>query len=300
LYTMLAVRLTVGQQYKIYYDENINAKGNAFELSLFDVKKDNVFSYDILDFSSESLTSDYNVLSTRLTVHEGDIIVTDKKAFVYGEEEFLWDNRANSLVDNYYICSYEKLLDDAEKYLKGFLQEGTEISVDAFKKEEVKGRIETYFLERQKKDNRFRSKEEKEAGKKLEVERIQNLVSSYLYFEKAYKYGIENGWFYSYTKYEYSSNKYVEDRNAEMYQELYKKETPHYYGLNVSALTGGEHLAEEYFVINDGNNSSENVVLMVFDFVNEQRDLQFESLSVINRLIENCTGYKTVEDIPTV
>ena len=81
------------------------------------------------------------------------------------------------------------------------------------------------------------------------------------------------------------------------------KEEEKYYGLNVSALNGeghvGEHSGEEYFKVG-GNANSDNTVLMVFDFVEKQKDLQFESIAVINRLIENCSGFKTIDDIPTV
>lgn len=291
IYSVSAVRLGVGQSYKIFYDENIFVKGTSFEDSLYYGDERSVFSYDVLEFSTERLVSDYNVLYARLGTYEGDIIFTDN----FIREGTTYDSRANSIIDDGFICHFEKLLEDAKSYLKQFLVEGkTEISIENLDE----SKITSHFLERQKKDNRFRSDEEKDAGKKLEIERIKNLISSYLYFDKAYKYGVDNGWFYKYTKYDY----FIEQNKDGEYEEFYREsqqienEKPRYYGLYVNKLNS----TQNYVSVNGENMNNDDIVLMVFDFVKQQSDLQFESFSVINRLIQNCTGYKTVEEIPTI
>ncbi len=298
LYTVLAVRLTVGQQYKIYYDENVYSVGSAFSDSLGYDTSDSVFSYDVLDFSTEILSSDFNVLATRLSVYEGDMIFSDIKTDDSSEEDMSWNNRANILIDNGYICSFDNLLKDAKEYITQFLNSGDEISVSNLDEK----RIEEYFLIRQKNDNRFRTDKEKEEGKKLEVERIKSLVLTYLYFDKAYEYGKANDWFYSYKKYTYSINAYKEDQYYQEYLDAYKDQNTENYALNVYKLSEnhqGKHPVEDYVTLS-GTTSSENVVLMVFDFIKEQKDLQFESLAVINRLIQNCSGYMTAEEFPTI
>lgn len=292
LYTTLAVRLTVGQHFKLYYDENISVKGTSFDDSLRFNYDDSVFSYDVLKFSSEQLKTNFNILNERLAIHEGDIIITDNVKL----EGTKYGSRANELIDNNYICSIDKLKEDAEKYIRQFLlnSEG-EISKENLDAK----RIGEYFLIRQKGDNRFRTEKEKENGKQLEVERLSKFCDDFNYFNKAYEYGKNKGWFYEYKKYSYSLEQNEGEEDYSIIEDLNNKETNKPYALRVGNITGGNHSAEEYFKVG-AIDSVDEVLLMVFDFEKQQPDLQFESIAVINRLIENCAGFTSINDIPTV
>ncbi|MBR0190377.1 MAG: hypothetical protein IJQ23_08355, partial [Clostridia bacterium] len=80
-YTMAATRLSTGQQFKYYLDEDIYSF-DASDKSIYDLlgvetgKNGKTFSYDVLSVETENLTSSYNVLSVRLSVQEGDAIFT--------------------------------------------------------------------------------------------------------------------------------------------------------------------------------------------------------------------------------
>lgn len=289
LYTVLGVRLTVGQQYKVYFDQGIYANGAAFTDSLKFGSSDSVFSYDVLDFSSETLTSEFNVLSTRLTVYEGDAIIThsyvDEK-----DKETPWKNRANEVIDTFRIIDIDNFLKGAGEYLNFFIKDG---------KLDNKA-IENHFLERMKGDNRFRSNEEKRQGIQDEIKRFERLLDSYTYLSKAFEFGKDKGWFYSYKKYTYTFNNANEEDKKD-YQYRLDKETEKFYGINVGKLSlnkkdGAEVVsAEEYFNVSSTGNALDTV-LMIFDFTSEQPDLQYESISVLSRVIQNCTGYNSVSD----
>ena len=101
-YTIGAVRLTVGQEFKYYYDESLNAAGSSDLYSLTEKS----LSYDVLKYNTETLTSEYNVLSIRLSIQEGDILITDS---VEPEKDSTsTTNRAKFNVDNYSIYHLDK------------------------------------------------------------------------------------------------------------------------------------------------------------------------------------------------
>ena len=207
-YTVGAVRLTTGQHFKYYYDVSIDSSSNSiFQNQL--VKK-NTFSYDVLKLDSETLTSEYNVLSVRLSIQEGDILITDKKVTYKkdkdgviekdGDGKFVVKENssvlAKSNIDSYSIYSLDKMNEDAQKYLAKFLKGSLDIygadnKVDVQKLPAViydwnnydEAKIKSYFLKRMDGDNRFRKDAEKTAGVKQEIARIKKLVSEVQYFD---------------------------------------------------------------------------------------------------------------------
>ena len=200
VYTIAAVRLTEGQNFKYYYDVNMYAGNDAAFYSLITEDEDDpVFSYDVLSVTSESLSSDYNVLNLRLSVYEGDVIFTDKKPEDSG------NNRAKSIVDSERVYVLTDLLNDGVTYLAGFLKDG--LSTQANGKEVVfdynnldEQKIRDNFLSRMRKDNRFRTDAQKEEGFYLEADRIKKVCEELEKFDYLLTVCEEEDMFFRYTR----------------------------------------------------------------------------------------------------
>lgn len=279
IYTVAGVRLTVGQSFKFYFDENIDGSSSLVTM----IEDDSTFSYDIREVGSESLTSSYNVLSVRLSADEGDVIFTDTVANDDGT------TRARSLVDDYSVYNYERLLSDAEEYLKSFLKSGeSDIAVYDNLDE---GKIESAYNERTKKRV---YKTYIKAGKMSfadEKERIKKLCNDVADFKKLLSNTTE-GLFMRYTKYEQSLST-AEDKEKSKYEQYLEKEKNEgrenaIYAINLGALTGGNKDITEY-VKNKDSSDAKNVCMLVFDFKSKQPDLQYETISFINTIVRECS-----------
>lgn len=288
VYTMAATRLSTGQQFKYYLDEDIY----SFDLSdknIYDLlgvetgKNGKTFSYDVLSVETENLTSSYNVLSVRLSVQEGDAIFTSS---VEQESETV---RAKRIIDENPVYCLEDLLERAENYLKTFTVDGGDIYTESDYDE---NKIRDYFDERMKGDKRFKTDADKEEGRQNEIGRIKKLAEEVKDFKFLLSVGEEKGLFYKYTKYEQLSAENPDDEN---YKAAYEKETEHIYGINMGALTHAPDRTDkksvsEYLKITD-TNSAQNVVLVLFDFGSYQKDLQFESISFLNTLVREFSDF---------
>ncbi len=306
-YTVGAVRLTTGQQYKFYYDQNISTVGAGRLFNL--LNKDGVLSYDVLELESENLTGDYNVLSVRLSVQEGDIIITDTKAPAEDAEDK--SIRAKTIIDGMYGSSYTKLLGEAKTYLSDNFLSDTVKTADVKTNLELATdyanldgeKIANHFRKRMRKDNRYRKEEQILSGIELEKTRIENLCKEVKDFEKLLKAGLENpDLFFRYTKYQQAFDSLPEDKtkDRENYQKLLDNEKNKgrendIYGLNVVALKDsnpneGEAKINpsEYFKMT-GETTAKDVVILVFDFCAHQYDLHYESISVINAIVRSCS-----------
>ena len=292
IYGIVAVKLTPGQQFKFYYDINItNGSGDIYSL-MNDEKK--VLSYDVLSFSSESLTTEVDVLTARLSIYEGDIIVTDcAEPSEDAEDKSV---RLETLVDVHGGYSYEELLKDAKAYLLGLMKDGVadDISIATYNLDNLdEQKIEQVFRSRMKKDNRFRKEEQIQEGIKQEIERIKRLYLEVVKFD--YLLALKNSapeLFYCYTRYEQSAE------NNEDYKTAYKKEQAerenHIYALKIAGLTNfkGEGSSKkdpsEYFKMK-GKDDATDVAIMVFNFREHQPHLQYEVIGFINAIVEDCS-----------
>lgn len=272
VYTVSAVRLTTGQSFKYYFDENVSSLGDG---AFYTMLSDDVFSYDVKELSSEQLTSKYNVLSTRLSVYEGDVIFTDT---VENESQPV---RAKTLADSYGY-NYERLLSDAEEYVSQFYTDG---KLDD-------GKIQAHFNERARKRVYKNALKSGEISVADEIRRIEKLEKEIADFKKLLSNG-KDGLFFRYTRYEQTLAS-VDDKNKASYEKLFNAEKEKgrenaVYGLNLGALTGGKTDVTKFVKLNGENGSAENVTLLVFDFKDEQPDLQYEVISFINALVRNCS-----------
>lgn len=291
VFTVSGVSLTAGQQFKVYYDETISSTGaTLFQKRIYD---DNALSYDVLKNDWEKLTSDYNVLSIRLSIQEGDMIFTDSKVTYNGEDDTVGHALSKKNVDSINVYTLDKLLEDSKGYLKTFLKDGEDGSDLSYEKMD-QAKIKAHFLKRMEKDNRFRKPKEKAAGVKLECERIERLCKEVKDFEKLLNYG-DDELFYRYTKYEQVYNTTSDKKDKAAYEKLYQREIElgrenARYGINIAKLptAQGKINPSEYAKKADG--SASDVVLMTFDFKSYQPDLQYEAISVINTFVRACSN----------
>ena len=272
IYSIVATRLSVGQQFKYYIDEDFYSYNMS---SIYDVlgvnsgENGKTFSYDVLSVDAESLNKEYNVLSVRLSVQEGDAIFTSS---VINEED--QTSRVKTVIDGNSVYDFNSLLNSAKDYLSQF-KDGDAIS---------EAKIRAYFDERMQGDKRFKTDDQKEEGRINEIGRIVKLASDVKDFEKLLKSGNQN-LFYKYVKYEQASNG---DENDGTYGAVYQKEKAKgelVYGLNMGALSGGKQYVSDYLKLKESD-SAENVVLLLFDFSSYQYDLQFESISFTITLVK--------------
>ena len=298
-FAVCGVRLTTGQNFKYYYDLKID---NSLEPALIDVlfTENNTFSYDVMLINGEIVEEEANTLPSRLKAQDGDVIITDT---VYDEESK--EVRANSLIDfvaeNTGIYSFNDLLTDGRKYLSEFLKdeflsldENERLLKTTDKENLSTEKIDSAFLIRMKKDNRFRTDEQKEIGKEYERERIFKLVSELNDFEYLLEYGKTHDTFHRYTRFTQTSETAYKEEDRERYKllvdaekEAGRENAP--YGLKVSGLANGKHAPQELFKVVGGTDAS-NVVVMVFNFTQYQKELQFESVAFINSIVRSCSN----------
>lgn len=280
VYSVAAVRLSVGQQFTYYYDQNISSTSDSAFISLID--KDATFSYDVLEVSGQQLSSDFNVLGARTSAHDVDVLITDDS--VYETVADYEKKRSNLIIDTYDIYSLEDkeggIIYDAENYLKQFVKDGGDhLNPSDLSEEKITAR----FNERMKKDNRYLHGEISAAQ---EIARIKKLCEETAFFKKVLKYDEahpEQSIFYSYTRYEQS---YLSGKSE--FKEKYENQTAARYGLNASNFSGGKYKAEDYFrFINPETQGS--VIILAFDLYEFEPDLQFETISFLNGIIRNFT-----------
>ena len=271
IYTVSATRLTTGQHFKYYLDEDLYAFDTYSVFDLLEVKNGEngkTFSFEVLEVESENLTSSYNTLSVRLSVQEGDAIVTSSAE---REDKTV---RAKTIIDGFPVYDMQGLLSGAKEYLTQF-KNGDDFDED---------KIRAYLDSRTKGDNRFRTEKDREEGRQNEIARINKLAKDVDDFEKILNSGRED-LFYYYTKYEQVANGDESDKD---YGAAYAKEKEKgelIYGINMSALTGGNKTVSEYLKLQENESADGGVVLMLFDFSKQQYDLQFESISFVCTLV---------------
>lgn len=296
VYSMFSVTLTAGQKFKYFYDENVTYMNeDGFEKIIADSKP---FSYDVIEHGYELLGAEYNVLNARLIVKDGDAIFTDDYKGENGDKQ----SRARNVVDGENVINFEKLLSSAKTYLIGFLKnefsgltdgEKELIALDYqnFEQNYDQSKISQNFLVRNSGDNRFRKTAEKERGIKSEIERIKRLVKETFDFNYLLSSAPEE-LFFRYTKYQQAVD-FANKNSLEIYKGNLEREIENgrenlIYGIKIDMLKGEKPKRDtkNYFRIGEFS-TSEHVVLMAFDFLLDQPDLQFETISFINMVVRS-------------
>lgn len=295
IYTVTAVRPTVGQDFKFYFDQDLKIVGDS-RTKLAEKLRDEL-SYDVLEIGSEVFTSSENIISYRLEVYEGDVLFVGDIAEEQTKNGVTKSvNRLKNVIDTYSIYCFEDLLKDCENYLKGFVKVGAEISkanVDLAK-------VEAVFRERMKGDNRFRKQEQIAQGILDEKGRIEDLIEDYL-FVKAFvadpKY---QDAFYRYTKYEQMStlNENDQDYKNSLESEKNQGRENAIYGIDLGKLPVSEENPSNFVKraknsdgVTGDINTSDGVVLTVLNFKEQQPHLQYETLTFLRIMIETYTDF---------
>lgn len=287
-YAIGSVKVSVGQEFKYYYDQSIIVEEDAELIN--NLLEYETFSYDVLKLGGEVLYSDNNVLLNRLSIQEGDVIFTDTLGLnEYQDEQKTIPKfvRAKYLIDtyDYKIYSIGQMLKDATVYAQGFMYEGQPLlkeNIDPLK-------IKACFLNRNGKDNRFRKNYEIEQGLELETKRIEKIIDNVEFLTEFIDNPNNESALFRYTRYEQSYNL---AQNKEQYKELMEDEVQNdIYGINIGALEGGLNVSKIMYIKGsaDGQVKTDNIVLMAFNFLTHQPDLQYESLSFICSTIKAFT-----------
>lgn len=191
IFSIAATKITPAQQFTVYNYCGAYS-GNKYSSLVKNVKKNGVFSYDILDVTASDLTLSKTetdtVLSARLQTNEGDALFVanaeDKETtYTYPDGETYNPTYLQEFLSTYYYAAAEidadtGYLKKTEAYLSPFFGGDLENGVldeDAVEKE---------FSTRVKKlkDKRFKTKKEKAKGLEQEKERLEKLRRSYLSF----------------------------------------------------------------------------------------------------------------------
>lgn len=305
VYAITSVKLTYGQKFKIAYDEYVDVDYNENIVGVTYGKK--AFSYDVLSISTEGMSPGLdNELSIRYQTHDVDVLAVSCTERTSSDGEKF--KRANSVVENMDVWSYEKAVCDGDKYLTPLLKHGVTpiqgYNVDrAYSKEDLDvSKIDELFLTRMKKDNRYRKQEEKEQGKILERQRIFKICEEVAFAKKLLRDFADRGIFNEYTRYTQplEQNIFLKDETKiRLYEEklriekqnnlnLYGKEKLSY-GIRVDKLEYGDEYRSSQFFTVDGK--AKEIVLLAFDFASVQPHLQFESLSFMNTVVRMCSWY---------
>ena len=301
VYSVASVKLTPGQDFKIYYDYTLSSTSDTDLRQLIVDRK--TFSYDVLKFSSEDIDKSNNVLSSRLSIQEGDVIFTDAVGIKEYNEAIRKNEipenmvRAFSLIDtsSYRIGSLDEMLSNAQVYLKVnfFKDDYNEQTVfDSYDSQNIDhAKVRSAFLKRNGKDNRFRSSSNKEQGIKLEIERIEKLYENVVFMQKFINDNQDSEALVKYTKYSQACTFSLGALGE--YEGRLKKEQDagrenDVYGINLGKLSGGRNITD--FIQYRLGGDLTDIVILAFDFTYYQPDLQYESLSFICSMIKICTG----------
>lgn len=278
IFSFSSVRLNSGQVFEYYYDANVSSSNDEAFRSM--LKREETFSFDVLDVYATDNTKDMAVLSNRQVTHELKAIFSD--LYTSSKEGEYQSYSANKIIDVYSMYTYEDekggIIYSAKEYLSKFLKEQGK---DPLVFENLsKDKIKENFIERLGKDNRYRAGEISEEN---EYERIEKLCAETRFLEKVIKFDSaqseENSIFYKYTKYEDAKNTFTliqvpENENEKEWR----------YGLNLSKLTGGEMDTAQFFRLIDSKKKGD-IVLLMFNYGIYHEDMQFETISFVNTII---------------
>ena len=289
-FTIGSPRASKGQTFGIFYFHGGDYRYSANPTELGEnMKKEGVFSYDVLDFNVREIGETYaEILLTSNSVQEGDVMITVDHP--KGIEEL--NSPFRILIDGYgeIFYDYYDLIADAKEYClaNGFVyaNNGTYLLNEQ--------KITEYFVERMQKDPRFRDENSQryKDGIQGEIERIKRVWNNAVMLEDCLTAHPEIK--YSYLRYTQSS---LVDASA-LDEELVANEKEKVYGINLGRLTGGQQVITSDFYYNlydeEGKvigSSAEGIVLCVYDYYVYQPHLQFETLSFVNSIIAKYSNF---------
>lgn len=302
LFTVIAVKPTRGQSFKILYDEGVESQYEK-DIVVVTHNEARTYSFDVLEIGKEGLTAGIeNEIGVRYETRDCDVIITtDIERTTDSGAKY---TRANYITESFNPWSYEKAVVDGDKYLEKLLKAGVEkitagdVNACYDYSQMDGGKIDQLFSTRLKGDNRFRKDEQKAQGKTYERMRIEKLCQEVAFAKMLLREHSQIFYTYTLGQQEYeqaldsgnsaniASAEANLSKNKQSNQNRYGKEQLSY-GIRVDKLTDGKYAPEEFFT---SNGKCENLVLMAFDFLEDQPHLQFESLSFMNDIVRLCSN----------
>lgn len=327
LFTTCATRATDGQQFYFVLYGDVSAKGSEDFEMLKKMKKDGDLSYDVLEYSVNSITKAGNysaqyMLSLRNTTHEADVFLiyagatnkivglpeektdeSDKTAETAGgttegaeEKPTEKSSDIKGVLDGGSVQSIDKLLSGAKSYLEKFGAnfDPTNPTVDDAK-------IERYFRSERITSARnykklYKTESQIKAGVKNEQARIRKLLEAYLRVSKVIKSVKRTE--KNFLRYYIPANERKKENPAEM------ERVP--YGIDLALLNAdlaklsadevkalGKEKIEDRWVYADKNGDPQTagITLCVSDYTSSQRDLQYEAVTLIDYFIRTFSRY---------
>ena len=263
LFDMLAPRMRAGQDFSVFMYYSVG--GNASDKLYDEMESKEVLSYDVLKLTVSTFEEKYigQLMSTRASTHEGDILILDRntsktEVTLDGEEKKeVISGNYQAVVDNYSIYDIDELIKDALYYYASFTvkyADGKESIEDvASLVAELKAdgddvqldgdTVYAKFKTRKKKDNAYKTKTQYENGAKKDAERLEKLKSDALRVYDVLSrldgiYTFENNPIRAnYRKYEIT---YYSDPSDEDYKKAYEKSELKTYGIDLGGIDGIE------------------------------------------------------------
>lgn len=199
LFTTIGTRPSNGQRFEVYLYPNVRLSDSVDEGTFHADNENGALSYDILDFSANSLTDDAKdtVMTAHFAAGQGDVLFAAEQdpTVSEGTNEIAAYNGIDDFISRYY--GYAAWLDpsgaqgeltdsegethvldnyftDCAAYLDKFYDNGWE-DADSLNEQKVRDNFDV----RMERDKRFKNEAQRELGRQKEIERIQNLRDAY-------------------------------------------------------------------------------------------------------------------------
>lgn len=273
IFNLFTTRPNAGQSLNIIYgdDLDVSEKGALLFLEPFDEKATYRYSYETLEVADKYLQAGNSTSQNMIkTWHEAG----DDDLFICTDS--LTDNEnPNSSLYYYYVS--QLYAEDLTKYVAKAIEfvESNEFYVNGVLNEQ---KIIEYFNEKNFKDNRFKTKEQKQQGRNLEIERITTIYNSAKTLQKVF-------------------NEHPEILKEETF-EWYGISTTGKYALRLKGLTGSaENVALNDFKgvkledVNGVNTFTGEVYLMVGAHAEVNGDNHYESLVYLVSMIKKYSNF---------
>lgn len=278
VYQVTSVQLTPGQSFKVFYDYDIYSNE-----SFLNIADKDVLSFDIY-VSEEKIQENNDLLKGRLAIEEGDIIFTSSVSEKKEEKA-----QAIKYIENpmeYHVTDFDTLLNNGINYLNRFVKESEKGNQNAWKSYDNldENKIYANFLSRMKKDNRFRTEEQKREGfekEKLRIKKLCSAINDFDYLLNEYDKNRDKLFF------THEVNGQVKTYGIDFHklQEKNGKIPVNY----VKRMVLNVDEKGEPILDSSGNKtyyySTEGIVVMAFGFYEEQPNLQYETVSYLTDLV---------------
>lgn len=287
-FTIGAPRATVGQTFGLFVYAPDFEVAETEQETLERAKDGGAFSYDVLDFVTRSLQTDYysTIMSAATSIAEGDVFITSD----FSESIEDKTSPMRSFVDNYYVYCYDfdRLISDAKNYAlaNGVFEKDGRYFIDDAK-------TESLFSSRMANDPRFRDKNSQKFkdGLVSEKERIKSVWNNACMLEYVLDNHPELRVNYKFLTQSMESLD-QEARESQDYYETWLAAEEKTYAINLGNLKNGANEVTDYYargIFNESGelerSSADGIVLCVFNYKNEQEHLQYETIGFINYII---------------